>query len=427
MKTFIRSQVGRNASWMVLGQGLRLVIQAAYFTVIARSLGPYNYGAFIGVVALVGIVFPFGSLGSGNLLIKNVARDRSLFPVYWGRGLVTTVASSSVLFLVVLILSRFLLPSSIPRELVLLVSGADLFGMSLIALSGYAFVAVERLNWTAAVNVMISASRLIGALLLVSVHRHPTALQWGYLYLLTTVAIVLTALVLVTFKLGWPQFNWRRPAAELREGFYFSGSLSAQTIYNDIDKTMLARLGTLDATGIYGAAYRLIDVTFVPLSALLVAAYPTFFRKGVGGIAATLSYAKRLLIRALGYSALASISILLFAGLVPYILGPEYARTVEAMRWLALLPMLKAVHYFLSDALTGAGHQGTRTAIQAGVALFNVLLNLWLIPEYSWRGAAWSSLASDGLLALVIGITVLVLSRRSQPVLLNTVASAACD
>jgi O-antigen/teichoic acid export membrane protein len=147
----------------------------------------------------------------------------------------------------------------------------------------------------------------------------------------------------------------------------------------------------------------------------------------VDGVAATLTYAKRLLFRALGYSALASASILLFAGLVPYILGPEYARTVEAMRWLSLLPMLKAIHYFLSDALTGAGYQGVRTAIQTGVALFNVLLNLWLIPAYSWRGAAWSSLASDALLASGIGMAVLILSRRSRTMLVDTVASVAYD
>ena len=37
---------------MILGQGLRLVIQALYFVEIARSLGVRNYGAFIGVAIL---------------------------------------------------------------------------------------------------------------------------------------------------------------------------------------------------------------------------------------------------------------------------------------------------------------------------------------------------------------------------------------
>jgi O-antigen/teichoic acid export membrane protein len=108
------------------------------------------------------------------------------------------------------------------------------------------------------------------------------------------------------------------------------------------------------------------------------------------------------------------VAILLFAGIVPLILGPEYVFTAEALRWLALLPVLKVMHYFLSDSLTGAGYQGVRTCVQAGVALFNVLINLWIIPAYSWRGAAWSSIASDALLVCSVGTAAYVLSRRAR-------------
>ena len=229
--------------------------------------------------------------------------------------------------------------------------------------------------------------------------------------------VAVAAIVLVVTMLGSPKFKLWRSIAEIREGFYFSAGLSAQTIYNDIDKTMLARLGTLEAAGIYGAAYRLIDVTFVPIQSLLAAAYPNFFRTGVAGISATLGYAKRLVWGALAYSVAACVSILLFAGVVPIILGPEYAATAEALRWLSLLPVLKVLHYFLSDSLTGAGYQGIRTCIQAGVAIFNVLINLWIIPAYSWRGAAWSSIASDALLMFSIGAAAYILARRTRPVL----------
>jgi O-antigen/teichoic acid export membrane protein len=78
------------------------------------------------------------------------------------------------------------------------------------------------------------------------------------------------------------------------------------------------------------------------------------------------------------------------------------------------------VHYFLSDTLTGAGHQGLRSAIQTGVAAFNVLINFWLIPAYSWRGAAWSSIASDSLLACAVGTALYLLaSRQSRQVELS--------
>src|SRR5207244_2519431 len=148
-------------------------------------------------------------------------------------------------------------------------------------------------------------------------HTHPSAQQWGYIYFGTTAAVTLMAMLLVLGKLGGPRFLWSVLRSEIREGFYFSASQTAQTIYNDIDKTMLARLSTLEATGIYGAAYRLIDVSFVPVSALLWAAYPRFFRAGARGISSSLSYARPLLMRAIAYSGLVWIVMLLSAGYLP--------------------------------------------------------------------------------------------------------------
>jgi O-antigen/teichoic acid export membrane protein len=411
---FPKTALARNTIWMTAGQGFRLIIQALYFIEIARSLGVRNYGAFIGVVALVGIVYPFGSLGSGNLLVKNVARDRSLFAFYWGRALAVTGTFGFVLVAVVLAISRFALPVEIPVMLVAMVAVSDILGLNVITQAGQAFQAFEQLQWTAAINVMMSAGRLAGALILVSIYRHPSAFQWGYIYLGCTAVVAIVSLLLVQNRLGSPRFQWRFVRGEFREGFYFSASQTSQTIYNDIDKTMLARLSTLDAAGVYGAAYRLIDVSFVPVSAALWSAYPNFFRAGMHGIASSLAYAKPLMKRAVLYSGAIFLLLLLSSGLVPLILGPEYAATATALRWLAILPVLKALHYFFSDTLTSSGHQGVRTAVQASAAVFNVLLNLWVIPAYSWRGAAWSSIASDAVLLLGVSTAVLILSRSKR-------------
>jgi O-antigen/teichoic acid export membrane protein len=409
--TSIRTPLARNTAWMILGQGLRLIIQALYFVEIARSLGVRNYGAFISVVALVGIVYPFGSLGSGNLLVKNVARDSSLFSLYWGRALALTCTFGLLLLGVVLLLSSLALPREIPLLLVAMVAVSDILGLNLITQCGQAFQAFEKLQWTAGINVMMSAGRLAGALILVSARPHPSALPWGYIYLGCTAVVCAISLVLVRLRLGKPRFEWQMLRREMREGFFFSASQTSQTIYNDIDKTMLARLSTLDAAGIYGAAYRLIDVSFVPVSAALWSAYPSFFRAGAHGISESCKFAKPLMRKALAYSGAVCALLLIGSGIVPYVLGSDYAATAEALRWLSALPMLKALHYFLSDTLTSAGYQGVRTAVQAGVAIFNVLINLWIIPAYSWRGAAWSSIASDALLLAGVGTAVLLISR----------------
>lgn len=399
---------------MLLGQGFKLLIQALYFTVIARSLGAQNYGAFVGVVGLVGILLPFATIGSGLLLIKNVSRDKGQFRRNFGTAILTTTLAAAFSFAVVVAISHFLFPTTIPVKLIMMVAASDLFCSNLVVICAQAFQAFERMKWTASITVLLSALRMVAAVILAIVKSNPTALEWGEFYLVSTGMVALLSLILVLAKLGAPAFNFARPVAEIREGLYFSVAESARTIYNDIDKAMLARLSTLEATGIYGAAYRLIDVSFTPVASVLAAAYPNFFRVGVAGIPATLRYAWPLIVRALGYATLVAVALLAGAGVVPLVLGSEYRLTSEALRWLAVLPLLKAVHSFLADVLTGAGYQALRTAISAGVAVFNVGINMWVIPAYSWRGAAWSSIASDALLLGAFATTVFVLLRRSQ-------------
>jgi O-antigen/teichoic acid export membrane protein len=388
------------------GNGLRIGIQAVYFVLIARALGAEQYGTFVAIVALVTIVAPFAGFGAAQLLVKNVARDRSLLAVYWGNGLLMSCASGIGFLAIVLAVARFALPNSVAITSVLLIGISDLVLLKVVELATLAFFAVETMNKSAQLLVFISACRLAGIVLLRLIIPHPTAEAWAVVYLVATVATALFALLSMTARVGAPRLELHRIGPEFIEGLYFSASLSAQTVYNDIDKTMLARMVSLDAAGIYAAAYRIIDVAVTPVKSLLNAAYPRFFRHGSNGIDASRSYGLRLTRPAAIYSLGAAAAMLVGAPLLPHILGPQFARTVEALRWLALLPLLKTLHLFMAEALTGAGFQGIRTFMQVVVAVFNVLLNLWIIPAYGWRGAAWSSLASDGLLAALLYATV---------------------
>jgi O-antigen/teichoic acid export membrane protein len=405
------STIARNTFWVFLGQGTRLVIQGGYFVVIARVLGVNNYGSFVGAVALVAILSPFATLGFGNLLVKNVARDRETFPECWGNTLLMTVVSGSILLAVVMFAAKFVLPASIPTQLVFAVAISDLFAARLTDAAGQAFQSVEQVRWMANVLVFLSLVRFVAALAVAFIWKHPTPLQWGYFYCGSSTIPAAVSVLLVSRRLGMPRINLAKIYKEITEGFYFSTGLSAQTIYNDLDKAMLARYSTLDATGLYAAAYRIIDVAYTPVRSLLYAASPGFFRAGHSGIEGSLLYMKRLLPKGLIYSLLILAGLQLIAPLVPRILGSEYIRSVEALRWLAVLPLIRTVHSFYSDALTGAGYQGIRMALQVFVAVFNIVINLWLIPAYSWRGAVYSSLASDVLLAIIVVAAACIVCR----------------
>lgn len=397
---------------MFLGQGARIPIQAIYFILIARSLGVQAYGAFVGVTALVAILAPFGSLGSGNILIKNVSRNESSFPEYWGKALVLTSLSGTLLVIFAVLLSILLLPASIPFALILSISIADLIFARLLDIAAQGYQAFQRLVRTSQLMILSNVARLILLVGLLLVTQRPSLILWGYLYLAGIFISAIVGICLVNRELGGPVYDRRIIFSEIKEGLYFSVSLSSQNIYNDIDKTLLVRLATLDAAGIYGAAYRIIDVSFTPIRSLLYAAYAKYFQNGVNGLRGTLGFTSRLLPYAIGYAILASIGLFLLAPLLPLILGDQYRETVSALRWLSLLPLIKVVHYFAADSLTGAGFQGVRTICQIATAIINVMLILWLVPIFSWKGAAWASLISDVFLSMTLWLMIIVLTRQ---------------
>lgn len=414
----LQRRIVRDTLWLLVGKGMRLVLQAAYFVIIARTLGVANYGAFVGTTALVAIVSPFVGVGIETLLLKNVAKDRSLFREYWGNALWLVLVSGIGLMSVLAIVRPIVLPSISPL-LISLVAVSDLIFGSITNIAIRAFQAVDRLNISAQMNISIMFMKVLAAFVLMNSFAEPNPLDWAWLYLASSVISAVLAAILVHRLLGSPKLALARIIPELKEGFYFSISTSAYTIYNDIDKTMLARLSTLEATGIYAAAYRLIDVAFIPVISIAGAAYADFFRKGKDGIAATVAFAKPLVLVASGYSIVAGIGLLLFAPIVPYILGDDYTNVVAALRWLAPIPLFRGLQHFGGDILSGTGNQGLRSSLEVIISIFNIGINLWLIPLYSWQGAAWSSLASDGLLMLMLWSTVAFLYHKQNSKLSN--------
>jgi O-antigen/teichoic acid export membrane protein len=144
------------------------------------------------------------------------------------------------------------------------------------------------------------------------------------------------------------------------------------------------------------------------------AAYPRFFKAGDRGIGGGLGVARRILPFTVALGALASVGLLFCAPLVPFLLGDEYLAAVDALRWLSPLPLLKAMHLPASDTLSGSGYQGTRCMLLALGAAINIGANIWLIPRYSWRGAAWAAVGTDSFMTGALWSAVVWMSKRDR-------------
>src|SRR5207245_7671882 len=127
---------------------------------------------------------------------------------------------------------------------------------------------------------------------------------------------------------------------------------------------------------------------------------------------AALAFGRPLLLAGGLYGLISALALITGAPVLPLVLGESFGASVHAVQWLALIPLLRAFHYVAGDVLTGAGFQRRRTCLQVLAGVAAVLMAIWAIPLYSWRGAAGAALASNFLLVAVSWITIASLRRR---------------
>ncbi len=409
------ARLRHQAAWLLSGSGAAMLFQALYFLLMGRMLGAREYGAFVGVVALVNVLSQFSSVGMDMVLLRTIARDRAAFAVTWSRALMISAAGFFVLLFAVLVYGHFLLPPALRQLLPYLALSDALFG-KLTQLASRALQGADLARWSAKLLALTNAARAGAAALLflwaADTHAHVAVLLWVRLYSVASLLVAIVSLALVTRLLGRPRWAPVR-RAHLIEGLSFSFSSSAISVYNDIDKTLLVSHGMLAAAGIYAAAYRVVDVVSTPIVSLFAAASPRLFRQGAQQGPSGASRGARDLLRwAIPFGLIAAPLLALAAPALPRLFGHSFAASTTALRWLCLLPLLRGLHYAWGTAITACASQWLRTAAQASAAVLNLGLNLWLIPRWGWQGAAAASLLTDGMLALSTFVILRVLAAR---------------
>ena len=410
---FIRQGLVKEAAWLLIAKLFNVFVQAAYFIIVARVLGPENYGSFIGVTALGSIVFPFVAFGTENVLLQKVAVKPSSFPIYWGNSLFILLINGLLLSLICLLISPRFFADQISLMTIALIIFADLICLGAIEFSTKALMSVYLAKKTSQLIVFATCGKLLAALSLATFFAHPSIETWAVLYTISHAIIAILAITIVNRLVGSPKPKFASLIATIKQGFFFSIGISAHNINANLDKTMLASMAGLQATGIYGSAYRFIDVGNVPITSLFGASYTRFFKYGESGINSTLKFAKKLLPYLAVYSVVCFVGYHVFAPLIPYILGAEYQDAIPALLWLSPLPAILAFQLLAADTLTGAGYQRSRSMIETSAAVLNLGLNIWLIPRYSWKGAAWATIASDSCRMVCLWVIVFWLSSKA--------------
>ena len=406
-----RNHLAIGTATMTIGLGVRTVGQALMFLIVARILGISDYGAYSAILAIAGSLGCFAGLGTSFTLIREVARDKNSFGHAWHKALAAIIISFPFLLIVYLLIARLALPTEISWISLLSIGIAELALAPIAQAAANAYQGHDRMARSARLILAPTIPRLVGSLVL-AVVTHAFALSlrldlWSLLYAAASFVATMYTLRMVRQDLGpaiKPQNE--KLVQGLWDGIAFAFGGAAIRLYADVDKTMLARMTTLAATGAYSAAYRVIDMALVPVASLLAVSLPTFFRAKETGPSHSLAIAGRFIRLPLLYALLASICMYSLAGLMPLFLGESFVAAVAPLRWLAWMPTLCVPRLFLQQLLIGNDHQAVAVTALTFGALINIVANLLWIPSLGWLGAVFATYIAEMFMCLTMAYLV---------------------
>ena len=396
----LRKVIG-NTVISLLGQGVTWISTLVLTIAYGRFLGDVKFGELYFAITFVALVgFPIES-GFNQQLTRDVAQEPTKALRYVSNILCLKVLLWLILYSCILLLSVLL---GYPMEVRSLVAicGVTLLSGSIANIMSALHYAFERVVYPVVGTILEKGlSALIGVILL----RHGASVQTMALVLLaSSCASMLWQTTWLVRLVGIPRFIDVRLAWDLLRKsipFLIYGVLGV--IYYRIDTIMLSLVASAAVVGWYGAGYRIFD-TLVFLPSLVISAimYPVFSKLSVHSQSELKVAVEKSLNFLLFCGVPISIGLIVAA---PNLVGflyhqADFVNATPVMQYLAPGLLFLYINSVLTSTIISTGGE-RKITIMAGVALvFNLGLNLILIPRYLHVGAAIVTSLTELLLTI---------------------------
>lgn len=408
-----RRKLALDSGTVLFGQAGRYGLQALTLVLVARLLGSADYGRASGVMAFLMTVAPMVNLGTTTVMIRRSAADLNQLPRQLAIALAITTSAGLSCSVLVSCGYGLLFAGELPLFAVIALCLSELLLVRIYETLVRVSLIQERAGTIALRRITLPACRLA---CLTAAWALLGALDigvWALCYLLGTILALASARGPLRMIRGLPRPHPGELRNGARNGMPFAVAGMAQTVCNEADKYLLLLLSTPVATGAYAAAYRFLDLAFSPIQAVITSSTATLIRLERGDRRRFRRLMGWLTGGALVYGGVLAACALLLSFLLVRLLGPSFATATTVLGFIApALPIL-SVRRLLTVGLDVLDGSGQRARIQALAALFNIITCIISIPLIGWRGAALATIATELLLAVVLGRMFLHHSRRA--------------
>ena len=409
----VRAKVGQKRGTFadgVAGLALELVSLTATlvsFTLLGRQLGPTEYGGLVAMYSLIGIAICLAYVGPGLALLQ-VGMQKNLDAVarpFFGQQLVLTALTTAV----VIAVAPFLVPT-VPMGTLALFVIAEMVGTALVTLAANLRIVATGYRSALWLQLLPQVVKVlvIGGL---AIAGQLTLARYGFLYMIGSVAVGVSAFVITTRKLGISPRPRALKADHVRATVSMSSTIWAWGLHNDGDKLVMSANHLGADVGLYAAGYRLVQFGLLPVNALSTSSFRSFLDPAGGD---HLQRAVRFSIVATVYTTLAALAIIVAAPFaLPILVGEGFHASIAMARWLAPVLILRGILTFPGNALLGLGRAHARLVAYMSSAAIGMGMYVWLIPTMSWKGAVIGSYVSDAFLVVVLW-TLLIRTARAR-------------
>jgi O-antigen/teichoic acid export membrane protein len=396
----LKAKTIRGGVARIVAQVTTFVVRIGSLMILARLLGPKDFGLVGMVTAFTGILNLFRDFGLSTATVQRAnVTDEQLSTLFWINSLVGVILG---------IVAVALAPA-----LALFYHEPRLLWVTIVLATGFLFNAggvqhsalLQRHMRFTALGVINVVSLIVSTVIAISMAK----LGYGYwaLVAMTIVAPLVSTIgcwIAAKWMPGRPQRN-----IGLRSMMKFGGTLTLNSIvvyvaYN-MEKVLLGKFWGADAIGIYGRAYQLVNIPTDNLNGAVGEVAFSALSRVQDDPPRLRNYFLKGYSLVLGLTLpITMISALFARDLIAVLLGPKWKDAVDIFRLLAptilIFAMINPTSWFLFAL--GKVERSLKIALviaplvmggyiiglpygPKGVALgYSVAMGLWVIPHIAW-------------------------------------------
>lgn len=384
--------VTRNTRWSATHDVGLVVLSFASFIALQRVLSLEEYGSYLGLHGLLGVLGAFSVSGVTFAALQRVV----VAPDQIGATINEFASFAAVAGLGAVVVGVAVASMTLDLSVatVLVFAFVELVVRGVIGIAAVGAHATR--GYPSAVRVrLVDIVLRLGVLVTLTAGGQLTIWQLGVGYLAVEVAYVAFLYGHMLPSRGhrierrWPT---RRP---IRESGAFAVPIGASQFQTDGDKYLLNAFGYAADAGKYGAAYRIVQFANLPMQAIEVATFHRFLERGDGSPREHVGRARVVFVLLAGLGTLAAIGLALALPLVDLLLDESFDEALDVVPWLLVLIPLVAVRNIPLNGLLGLNRLNERMLVYIAGAVVTMCGYLVLIPLWSWRGAIVATVAGE--------------------------------